>query len=289
VKITKISNGLQLFIQDKYFQNEQRVSFSHSYNSLTMQFNLKGSNHNTNFLNNEINKANEKHTVINLSNKFNGYIHTPKNTYRQVVSLILDKEFLLNILPEQKQSDKILNFFETNQISQKLNNDKMKFKTQTLAYEIFNSPYTNNLDKLYIESKAFELIHHELTNLLKEQTSKNIVKFSKQDKEAIYYAREILLNNLSKPPSMKELARKVAINELKLKVGFNKFFGQTPYNISLEYRLQEAKKLLHSSDMNITEIAQHVGYKYATNFSKAFLKRFGIAPKELMKTREYYY
>jgi len=165
----------------------------------------------------------------------------------------------------------------------------MKLKTQTLAYDILNSPYTNKLDKLYIESKVLELIHNELATLLSEKDENTTIKFSKQDKEAIYHAREILLNSLSNPPSMKELAKIVAINDLKLKMGFRKFFNQTPYSISLEYRLQEAKKLLQTSEMNINEIAEHIGYKHATNFSNIFYKKFGIRPKELMKSRKYYY
>ncbi len=88
---------------------------------------------------------------------------------------------------------------------------------------------------------------------------------------------------------MKELARIVAINDLKLKVGFHKFFNETPYSVSVEGRLQESKKLLDSSELNINEISELVGYKYASNFTQAFLKKFGVLPKDLMKSRKYYY
>jgi len=53
--------------------------------------------------------------------------------------------------------------------------------------------------------------------------------------------------------------------------------------------MQKAKILLKESEYNINEIALLVGYSYAQNFSNAFLKRFGIRPKEIMKTRKYYY
>ena len=289
MQVIEISNGLKLFKREEYIKNQKKLYVSGSYNDLIMHFNLKGKVLHTNFLNNDISQSYERYTKINLLNKFDGLLDIPHNTHREVVLLMLEKSFLLKVLPNQKKSDDILNFFETKKISQNLYNDQMKLKTQTLAYDILNSPYTNKLDKLYIESKVLELIHNELATLLSQKDENTTIKFSKQDKEAIYHAREILLNSLSNPPSMKELAKIVAINDLKLKMGFRKFFNQTPYSISLEYRLQEAKKLLQTSEMNINEIAEHIGYKHATNFSNIFYKKFGIRPKELMKSRKYYY
>ena len=194
-------------------------------------------------------------------------------------------------MPKSKLSEDIIEFFQSNKSAKRLSAKKTNFKTKTLAMEIFNSPYESTLDKLYLEAKSLELIYMEFSNFFYEkENTQNIIKLSNQDKEAIHHAKEILLQNLSNPPSIKELARMVAINELKLKVGFNKLFNQTPYSVSLEYRLQEAKKLLsQTNDYNISEIAKLVGYKYASNFTQAFYKRFGIPPKELMKNREYYY
>jgi len=94
---------------------------------------------------------------------------------------------------------------------------------------------------------------------------------------------------MKNPPSIKKLARMVALNNSKLKKGFHKYFNDTPYNILLEYRLQEAKRLLQNSYLNVNEISEKVGYKYTANFSNAFYKRFGIRPKDIMKKREYYY
>lgn len=53
--------------------------------------------------------------------------------------------------------------------------------------------------------------------------------------------------------------------------------------------MQEARALLETSDYNINEIASIVGYKQASSFSKAFLKKYNILPKEIMKKRSYYY
>ena len=234
------------------------------------------------------NKSN--HTSMDIVNHYEGIFNIDSQKEKQFLLISINKDYLYDLLPHNNLSEDIFEFFQSKKSGRTLSDKKTNFRTQTLAKEIFNSPYNSALDQLYIESKALELIHTELNNLFFEkQKDPNMIKFSNQDKEAIYHAREILRKNLANIPSIKELARMVAINELKLKVGFRTFFNQTPYNVSLEYRLQEAKKLLSASEMNMNEIAEHIGYKYAGSFTKAFYKRFGVRPKNIMKSRKYYY
>ena len=94
---------------------------------------------------------------------------------------------------------------------------------------------------------------------------------------------------MKNPPSIIELSRQVKLNEFKLKHGFKKAFNTTPYNFLLEYKLQEAKQMLKDGDMNVSEVAFELGYKQVHGFSNAFYKRFGIRPKDIMKTSKYYY
>ncbi len=257
---------------------------------LIMCITLKGTCEAKSTLNSYQERINKDYTVLDMVNNDVSIVQTPKNTHKKFVGITLQKEFLAQNLPSNKQTDKILNFFQGNKSIENLSNQKTHPKTQALALEIFNTPYINTLDKLYTESKVLELIYTEFTHLYNADKIKpnTMMRFSNQDKEALYHAREILKSNLSNPPSMKELARKVAINDLKLKVGFHKYFNETPYSISLECRLQEAKNLLEQSELNVGEISQKVGYKYTSNFTKAFIKRFGIRPKDMMKHRIYY-
>jgi AraC-like DNA-binding protein len=230
------------------------------------------------------------HTGIGLVNHYEGYCNIDADPNRQFIEICIKKDLLYKLLPQTHLSKQIFKFFESAKTGKDISIKRTNFKTQTLAKEIFDSPYTSELDKLYVEVKTLELIHTEFNTLFKERDHKaNIVKLSSKDKEAIYYAKEILSKRIDNPPSIAELAKNVAINELKLKMGFHKFFQETPYNISLEYRLQEAKRLLEKSELNINEISSKVGYKYVQSFSNAYLKRFGVRPKDMMKSRKYYY
>lgn len=286
----QINKYITLFKKEAKAQKES-LYFKGDIDSLYIHINLQGKIKHHSLVCDYSGESNSNYTYIDITNHYEGIYNIDSNENKQFLSLYLKKDYLHTLLPKNKLSDNIFEFFQSNKSGKNLSNKKTNIKTQTLAQELFNSPYDNTLDKLYTEVKTLELIHTEFSSLFyeKEKNSK-LIKLSNQDKEAIYYAKEILLQNLSNPPSIKELARMVAINELKLKVGFNRLFNQTPYSISLEYRLQEAKKLLsQTNDFNISEIAKLVGYKYASNFTQAFYKRFGIKPKELMKSRKYYY
>ena len=52
--------------------------------------------------------------------------------------------------------------------------------------------------------------------------------------------------------------------------------------------MHKARDLLKNSDYNINEISNIVGYKYQGNFSLAFVKKFGIRPKDMLKSRSYH-
>jgi len=81
----------------------------------------------------------------------------------------------------------------------------------------------------------------------------------------------------------------VRVNDFKLKKGFKEVFQTTPYNLLLDYRLEYAKKLLAESDLSVGEISQKIGYKYTASFSAAFIKKYGVTPKSIMKSKKYYY
>jgi len=288
--VNKINDGITLFLNHQSSNQTSNNYRKHNMKGVLFYFNMLGESEYKSLVSNYCIQAKKDHTIIDITNYDEAISTVKKDTLKQNISLLLSEKFIENNFPKHQIKDGFLNFFQSSKNLKNISYQKTNPKSSSLSYEIFNTPYkNNNLDKLYIESKILELIHNEFKLLIHPQIKNTTVKFSKQDKEAIFHAREILLNSLSNPPSMKELAKMVAINDLKLKMGFRKFFNQSPYSISLEHRLQEAKRLLQTSEMNINEIAEQIGYKHATNFSNIFYKKFGIRPKELMKSRKYYY
>ena len=54
----------------------------------------------------------------------------------------------------------------------------------------------------------------------------------------------------------------------------------TPMQYILQLRLSTAKNLLETSNKNITEIADAIGYDNPLYFSRLFTKYIGVSPKE---------
>ena len=286
------NKNLTLVKLDQHFTQPFKENVNHNLEGIHIFLSLKGKGSYQSLISEHISAADTNTINIDLINFENqGIFDIPKDTHKQSLSLFVKKEYFLQNISLNSHTEKIYEFFEKTNPIKNVKNKKINKRSNLLAHQIFNNPYTGDLSKLSLESKCLELIYLELSDILTTNETKidKQIILSAKDKEAIYHAKDILTTNLHNPPSIKQLSQMVAINELKLKFGFNKFFHNSPYSISLENRLNEAKRLLKTGELNINEIALEVGYKYAQSFSNAFTKKFGMRPKELLKNRKYYY
>ena len=105
------------------------------------------------------------------------------------------------------------------------------------------------------------------------------------DREKILKAREILLQHIGDPITIKALSRKVAINECYLKRGFREIFGTTIFDFYQGQRMEHAKYLLYEKGLSVTEVSLLLGYSSISHFSTAFKKQTGIKPCELLMPR----
>lgn len=103
--------------------------------------------------------------------------------------------------------------------------------------------------------------------------------FLKQDeKERLQNLKDMLQQNLDKSFTIPELAKKIFINEFKLKKGFKLMFGKSIYAFHFELKMQYACLALKETDLNLEEIAKLVGFRYVTSFIAAFRKVYKTTP-----------
>lgn len=148
-------------------------------------------------------------------------------------------------------------------------------------HQIINCPYQSSLKRLYLESKALELITYSMAQFVSpEATFKKTSVFRPDDMERIREAGNVLMRNLENPPSLLGLASQVGVNKNKLNQGFWKIFGTSVFDHLRILRLERARELLESRQKNVTEVAFDVGYTHRENFTRAFKKHFGTTPKD---------
>ncbi|MDB9375975.1 AraC family transcriptional regulator [Nodularia sphaerocarpa] len=158
---------------------------------------------------------------------------------------------------------------------------KMTPAMQVALSQLLNCPVKGMMRRTYVEAKTLELITLQFARLLEDTTpGQPSVRLRKRDIECIYQARDILLEDMTNPPSLIALAQQVQLNERKLKQGFHQIFGTTVFGYLRDYRLEQACQLLMTDQMNVAEVSYSVGFANRSYFAAAFRKKFGINPSD---------
>ncbi|MEH1835000.1 MAG: AraC family transcriptional regulator [Nostoc sp.] len=150
---------------------------------------------------------------------------------------------------------------------------------QQALQQILNCPYQGSFKRMYLESKALELLVLQFHQLFgKEKLSSSTLSFRPRDVEKLHLAKAILQRTLEHPPSLLELARLVGLNDFKLKHGFRHLFGTTVFGYLQTCRMQQAQQLLGDRNLSIAEVAHCVGYASPSQFCHAFKRHVGMTP-----------
>lgn len=159
---------------------------------------------------------------------------------------------------------------------------KMTPAMQVALQQILQCPYRHDTKRLFLESKALELLALQLEQwLVLEQGKRSFSTLKVADIERVREAARILTQELSHPPSILALAHRVALNEHKLKIGFQQVFKTTVFGYVRAQRLERARQLLLAGNVTVTQAALTVGYASQGHFAAAFRKRFGVNPRSL--------
>jgi AraC-like DNA-binding protein len=152
---------------------------------------------------------------------------------------------------------------------------------QRLLWHIVNCPYSGITKRMYLESKAIELISLVLEDVqCRSQGQPQGIALKPEEIDRIHYARKLLLKNIEQPPTLRELARQVGTNENALKRGFRACFGKPVFAYLLEYRMAQAQQLLASGEYPVGEVMQKVGFRSRKYFAEVFRRKFGLTPRE---------
>ena len=112
-------------------------------------------------------------------------------------------------------------------------------------------------------------------------------------KESVSYDSQVMIvdevhrfltDDLRRRSTIEELAERFHINQTTLKMTFKRVFGKPIATYMKEYRIRRAAELLEKSDMQISEIADEVGYENQSKFTQAFKDIIGVLPKDYRKS-----
>ena len=169
------------------------------------------------------------------------------------------------------------------------NNTKKYYDTRNISpamsvvlSQILESKIHESMKPLYFKGKVYELL--SLFFNKNEDTDVEQCPFlvDEENVRKIRKAKEIILNQMTEPPTLKGLAVEIGLNVKKLKEGFKQIYGDTVFGYLLDYKMNEARSMLNTKQYNINEISIKLGYSTSSHFISAFKKKFGTTPKKYL-------
>jgi len=95
-----------------------------------------------------------------------------------------------------------------------------------------------------------------------------------------------MMRDLSKPPTIPEMAEELGISPTKLKTLFKQIHGTSIYAMFRRNKLELAGELLDTTASSIRDIAFQCGYQSQGQFADAFSGYFGMTPSEYRQRGE---
>lgn len=104
------------------------------------------------------------------------------------------------------------------------------------------------------------------------------ISFSEHDIARIAAARRMVDERWHEKLTLDDIARGCGINRDKLTRGFREIYQCTVAEALSERRLKQARDMLAASDLPVASIGYRCGYLNNASFTRAFSRRFGMAP-----------
>lgn len=109
------------------------------------------------------------------------------------------------------------------------------------------------------------------------------LKLTAHEQRAVRKAREHLLSDMRRPPSLADLAKAVSLSERRLNAGFLQLFGATVFDVLRNQRLEHARQALEADALSLKELSYRVGYNHVSSFVHAFRSRYGAPPRQFSR------
>ena len=148
--------------------------------------------------------------------------------------------------------------------------------------QILSSNIHESMKVLYLKGKVYELLSLYFNKNEDTDIEQCPFLIDEDNVRKIRLAKEIILKNMSEPPSLQELSEKIGLSLNKLKEGFKQLYGDTVFGYLLDHKMEEARRMLASTNYNVNEVGLRIGYSTSSHFIAAFKKKYGTTPKKYL-------
>lgn len=155
-------------------------------------------------------------------------------------------------------------------------------RIMVLFHSLFRVLHRNyTLGNFIYISQVLSLILSEI--YFREKTDESSV----QNRHVTMVIR-FMYQNLKRGLSLEDISEEVKLSKSYLNSIFKSQTGRSPVEFFIHLKMQEACKLLKSTDMYVYEVSSELGYDDQYYFSRIFKKVVGMSPKDY-KNGDYFY
>jgi len=152
-------------------------------------------------------------------------------------------------------------------------------RTGLFAEIIVKNERTDLVGRLLTEGAVMNMLASEIeAHDYDLRTSDFQPDLSKAELSRITELGDYIRQNLDEKITIKDLWEHVGLSPKKLQRGIKFLYGYSANQYLTNIRLEFAKELLQTTDLQIGEISDRIGYASKSYFSSMFKKRFGILP-----------
>jgi AraC-like DNA-binding protein len=152
-------------------------------------------------------------------------------------------------------------------------------ETEKYASIICENKNADLVGGLHTEAAVYSMLASQLysyrTNLATNQTTLSVSELSK-----LTSLSSCVLNNLETSLTILKLSRHFGMSPKKLQLGIKHLYGKSVGHYVLSLRMEHARHLLSTTDLNVTEVCARVGISSRAYFSKVFKNKFGKSPSD---------
>lgn len=91
-------------------------------------------------------------------------------------------------------------------------------------------------------------------------------------------SRDYIADNYQASLSLRDMAKYSCMSPYHFLRVFKQVYGETPNEFVMRLRIEQAKNMLITENLSVSEFCEKVGYVSFGSFSSLFLKQVGMAP-----------
>jgi AraC-like DNA-binding protein len=283
----RIFSGLTVWIYNIKFRSDFRIDLGLSeVRSYYFSYNVLG-----HFLHRfddqeEFVKILQNQNVIVRGNaETSGQVVFPANTDLKIAVIKVDQKLLgnLQIRNAKRIFTKIEALFQEFPSGHYFRHlGRIDTETEKYASIVCENKNVDLVRGLLTEAAVYSMLASQLysysTNLAINQTTLSASELSKLTSLSSY-----VLNNLEANLTILKLSGRYGMSPKKLQLGVKHLYGKSVGHYVLSVRMDHARHLLSTTDLNVTEVCAQVGISSRAYFSKVFKNKFGKSPSDYIK------